>query len=110
MSWFPFRVQRNKKPGLRRQDRVSQTNKPKSCIRSMNNKNKIASLALLGLALASSAMAQTEPETGIAGLDAAIVVMVASVAAIGLLAGGGAAIRGGVVIFNKVVKYFSKSV
>lgn len=64
---------------------------------------------VVALGLASSAMAAGEPETGIVAVDAAIVVVAASVAAIGVLFGGGAALRGGSIVWSKVTKYFSKS-
>ena len=63
----------------------------------------------LALGFAPFASATGEPSTGIATVDAVIVTMVGAVAAITTMYGLGAAIRGGSVVWNKVVKFFSKS-
>jgi hypothetical protein len=51
----------------------------------------------------------TAPTTGNTDFDAELVIMVAAIASIAALAGGGAAIRGGLAVWNKAVKYFQKA-
>lgn len=72
-----------------------------------NLRNLIVGAVIVATPLASRAAG--EPVSGIASVDSAILILTAAVAAVGVMYGTGAALRGGSLVWNKVTKYFSKS-
>lgn len=75
-----------------------------------NSRVSLATLVGLFLGLVAQVQAAGEPVSGNTAMDEVIVIIAAAIVAIGVFSGGGAAIKAGVAIFNKVMKYFGKSV
>jgi hypothetical protein len=74
----------------------------------VNRRSVLGGGLLLTSALAANATG--EPVSGNTALDATIVLLAAAIVAIGVFSGGGGAIKAGIAVFNKVMKYFNKSV
>lgn len=72
-----------------------------------NQHSKAKKALMTGILVASSfAVAKAEGEFSV---TTATAILTAGLVTVGLIAGGGSALKGGVAVFNKVIGYFKRS-